>query len=206
MKDIQVLQGLNFYSEISTIKVVFKKPIKKSDNVIKLIEEIKNLHPLFLDSYDIKENTVFIKSKLTFLWKELAETLLKLSEEKISYKDARDYSISEVIKERIATMSIIPLLFAAQKQGYEVTPTALIDRRVKYSKSFNRLYTIGSGRNSQIIDFMSSSKDAKVAKQIQKDKWSSNLIIERLGIPTPKWQVLDSPKQIKEVWDRYEKP
>lgn len=206
MKDIQVLQGLNFYSEISTTKIVFKKSIKKSDEVIKLVKEIRDLHPLFLDSYDIKENTLYIKSKLTFLWRELAETLQKLSEEKMTYEEAKSYAISEVIKDRIATMSIIPLLYAAQKQDYEITPTALIEERVKYGKNFNRLYTIGVGRNSQILDFMSSSKDSKIAKQIQRDKWSSNLVVERLGVPTPKWQIIETPDQIKEVWEKYEKP
>ncbi len=206
MKNIQVLQGLNFYSEISTTKIVFKKSIKKSDEVITLVKEIKDLHPVFLDSYDIKENTLYIKSKLTFLWRELADTLLKLADNKITYKEAKDYAISEVIKDRIATMSIIPLLFAAQKQDYEITPTALIDKRVKYNKNFNRLYTIGVGKNSQIIEFMSSSKDSKIAKQIQRDKWSSNLMIEKLGVPTPRWQIIDTPDQIKEVWNKYEKP
>ena len=206
MKNIQVLQGLNFYSEISTTKIVFKKSIKKSDEIIKLVKEIEDLHPVFLDSYDIKENTVYIRSKLTFLWRELAETLLNLADGKITYKEARDYAISEVIKDRIATMSIIPLLFASQKQNHEITPTALLEERVKYSKSINRLYTIGAGRNSQIINFASSSKDSKIAKEIQRDKWSSNLMIERLGLPTPKWQILDSADQIEEIWDLYEKP
>jgi hypothetical protein len=98
MKNIQVLQGLNFYSDISTTKIVFKKPLKKSDDVIKLVKEIRDLHPVFLNSYDIKENTLYIESKLTFLWRELAETLLKLSDSKMTYEEAKDYAISEVIK------------------------------------------------------------------------------------------------------------
>jgi cyanophycin synthetase len=206
MKNIQVLQGLNFYSDISTTKIVFKKPLKKSDDVIKLVKEIRDLHPVFLDSYDIKENTLYIESKLTFLWRELAETLLNLSDNKITYKEAKDYAISEVIKDRIATMSIIPLLFAAEKQNEEITPTALLEERVKYSKSINRLYTIGAGRNSQIINFASSSKDSKIAKEIQRDKWSSNLMMERLGLPTARWEILDSAEQIEDIWDKYEKP
>ncbi len=206
MKNIQVLQGLNFYSEISTTKIVFKKPLKKSDDAIKLVKEIRDLHPVFLNSYDIKENTLHIESKLTFLWRELAETLLKLSDSKMTYEEAKDYAISEVIKDRIATMSIIPLLFAAEKQNEEITPTALLEERVKYSKSINRLYTIGAGRNSQIINFASSSKDSKIAKEIQRDKWSSNLMMERLGLPTAKWEILDSADQIEEIWDKYEKP
>ncbi len=206
MKNIRVLQGLNFYSEISTTKIVFKKPLKKSDDAIKLVKEIRDLHPVFLDSYDIKENTLHIESKLTFLWRELAETLLKLSDSKITYEEAKDYAISEVIKDRIATMSIIPLLFAAEKQNEEITPTALLEERVKYSKSINRLYTIGAGRNSQIINFASSSKDSKIAKEIQRDKWSSNLMMERLGLPTARWEILDSAEQIEDIWDKYEKP
>jgi cyanophycin synthetase len=206
MKNIQVLQGLNFYSEISTTKIVFKKPLKKSDDAIKLVKEIRDLHPVFLNSYDIKENTLHIESKLTFLWRELAETLLKLSDSKMTYEEAKDYAISEVIKDRIATMSIIPLLFAAEKQNEEITPTALLEERVKYSKSINRLYTIGAGRNSQIINFASSSKDSKIAKEIQRDKWSSNLMMERLGLPTARWEILDSAEQIEDIWDKYEKP
>jgi cyanophycin synthetase len=206
MKNIQVLQGLNFYSDISTTKIVFKKTINKSDDVIKLVKEIEDLHPVFLDSFKIKENTLYIESKLTFLWRELAETLLKLADNKMTYKEAKDYAISEVIKDRIATMSIIPLLFAAERQNHEITPTALLEERVKYSKSINRLYTIGAGRNSQIINFASSSKDSKIAKEIQRDKWSSNLMMERLGLPTARWQILDSAEQIEEIWDKYEKP
>ena len=206
MKDIKVLQGLNTYSHISTTKIKLNGEIKKSDNTIKLIEEIKSLHPVFLESYEFSDNTLTIESKLTFLWRELAKTLIKLSKEEITYKEAYNYSISEVIKDRIATMSIIPLLFAAQNQGHEITPTALIEERVKYSKSFNRLYTIGTGKNSQIINFASSSKDSKIAKEIQRDKWSSNLMMERLGLPIPKWQILDSQEDIDKVWEQYQKP
>jgi cyanophycin synthetase len=53
---------------------------------------------------------------------------------------------------------------------------------------------------------MASSQDSRLAKQIQRDKWATNLMIERLGLPTPKWQVLDSPDQIEEIWNQYEKP
>jgi cyanophycin synthetase len=206
MTDIKVLQGVNLHSHISTTKIKLNGEIKKSDNTIKLVEEIKNLHPVFLESYDFSDNTLTIESKLTFLWRELAQTLIKLSKEEITYKEAYDYSISEVIKDRIATMSIIPLLFAAQNQGHEITPTALIEERVKYSKSFNRLYTIGVGKNSQIINFASSSKDSKIAKEIQRDKWSSNLMMERLGLPIPKWQILDSEEDIEKIWEQYQKP
>lgn len=206
MKGIKVLQGLNIHSHISTIKVDLGHEITKSDNTIKLVEEIKNLHPVFLESYSFSNSTLTIESKLTFLWRELAETLISLSKEEISYKEAYDYSVSEVIKDRIATMSIIPLLFAAQNQGHEITPTALIEKRVKHSKGFNRLYTIGVGKNSQIINFASSSKDSKIAKEIQRDKWSSNLMMERLGLPIPKWQILDSEQDIEKIWEQYQKP
>jgi len=206
MADIKILQGLNLHSHISTTKIKLNTDIKKSDSTLKLVEEIKQLHPVFLESYEFIDNTLTIESKLTFLWRELAQTLIKLSRDEITYKEAYDHSISEVIKDRIATMSIIPLLFAAQNQGYEITPTVLIDERVKYSKNINRLYTIGTGKNSEIIYFASSSKDSKIAKQIQRDKWSSNLMVERLGLPIPKWQILDSQEDIEKVWKQYQKP
>jgi cyanophycin synthetase len=204
--NIKVLQGLNLDSPISTVKVTLDDPIKKSDDTIKLLEEINNLHPVFMESYEFNENTLTITSKLTFLWRELAQTLIKLSKGEVTYKEAYDYSISEVIKDRIATMSIIPLLFSAQKLGFEITPTALIDERVKYSRNINRLYTIGVGKNSQVIDFIASSQDSRLAKQIQRDKWATNLMVERLGLPTPNWQVLDSIEDIEKVWEQYEKP
>jgi len=206
MKKVKVLQGLNLHSPISTIKVDLEESKEKNKDVLKLVEEIKDLHPVFLENYKLKENTLTLESKLTFLWREIAETLVELSKGKISYEESYDYTISTVIKDRVTTMSIIPLLFSAQKQGYEITPTALIDERVKYGKAFNRLYTIGVGKNSQIIDFMASSQDSRTAKQFQRDKWATNLMIERLGLPTPKWQILDSEDQIETIWEQYEKP
>lgn len=202
MNNIQVLQGLNLESEISIIKI----NVHKSDNVVKYLELIKGFHPLFMREYKFENDILSIHSIITSLWRELAEIIVNLSEGKISYEEAKSYSLEEVIRQRVASMSTIPLIYFANKMRYEVTPTLLENERVKYTTGPNRMYTIGIGKNSQIIYSISSSKDSKVTKEIQRDKWQTNLMIQRMGLPIPKWQVLDNISQIEEVWSSYEKP
>lgn len=202
MSDIQVLQGLNLEASISTIKV----KVEKNDDVIKLLELIKSFHPIFINEYKFENGTLTIRSTVTYLWRELAATLQKLSKKELSYEKAKEYAVETVIKERMSSMATIPILYHAYKQGYEVTPTILEDERVSYTKTYNRHYTLGIGKHSQLIYSVSSSKDSKIAKEIQKDKWSTNLMIQRMGLPLPKWQVVDNLSQLEEIWKQYNKP
>jgi D-alanine-D-alanine ligase-like ATP-grasp enzyme len=202
MSNVQVLQGLNLDSEISVIKI----NVHKTDTIVRYLELLKNFHPIFMREYKFENDILSIHTMITSLWRELGEIIIKLSEGKIDYEEARKHTLEEVLKQRVASMSTIPLIFFANKMKYEVTPTLLEDERIKYNTGPNRIYTLGVGRNSQIIYSISSSKDSKEAKEIQRDKYLTNLMIQRLGLPIPKWQVLDNISQIEEVWSSYEKP
>jgi D-alanine-D-alanine ligase-like ATP-grasp enzyme len=201
MEKVQVLQGLNLEADLSTIKI----KVNKTEELIQLLKTIKAYHPIFTSEYFFEEGTLIIRSNIPFFWKDIAETLVKLSKEEITYEEAKDIC-NTTIKERLSSMTTIPLLHATHKLGLETTPTILKDNRVEYTKSYNRHYTLGTGKNSHIIYSISSSKDSKIAKEIQKDKWSSNLMIERLGLPIPKWEVVDNISDIERIWSRYQKP
>ncbi len=202
MNNVKVLQGLNLESQISIIKV----EVKKTDDVVKLLDLIKSFHPIFINEYSFEGNILSIRSLLTPLWRELSVVLSQLSNGAISYEDAKTYALEEVIKQRVASMSTIPLLSFALKMGYEATPTLIEEERTKYTTGPNRIYTLGVGKNSQIIYSISSSRDSKEAKEIQRDKWMTNLMIQRLGLPLPKWQVLDNMSQVEKIWPEYQKP
>ncbi len=202
MSNVQVLQGLNLDSDISVIKI----NVHKSDHIVKYLEMLKGFHPLFIRDYEFENDVLSIYSQMTSLWRELGEVIIKLSEGKIDYDEAKRFSLEEVIKQRVLSMVTIPVLHIAHKLGLETTPTMLIDNRVTYTKTYNRHYTIGVGKHSEILYSVSSSKDSKIAQTIQKDKWASNTLISRLGLPIPKWQVVDNITQLEEVWTQYEKP
>jgi D-alanine-D-alanine ligase-like ATP-grasp enzyme len=202
MKDITTLQGLNLQSETSIITV----KINETESVKELLKLIQNFHPLFLKSFKFQQDQLLLESKLPSLWKEIAYTLIDLSIDKITYEDAKEYIVNEVIKYRVASMSTLTLLNSAFKKGYEVTPTLVMDRMLGYTKTLNRHYTLGCGKGSQIMYSISSSQDSKIAKEIQRDKWASNQIIEKLALPIPKWQVLESEDDIEKTWDLYQKP
>jgi cyanophycin synthetase len=197
-----VLQGLNLNSEVSTLII----QIEKTDTVVKLMELIKGFHPIFLKKYKFEDNQLTLESNLPFLWKELAEVLIKLSKKEIEYEEAKVHSLENIIKNRICSMSTMTLLETALESGYEITPTLATEQYLQYTKTFNRHYTVGVGKGSQIIYSISSSEDSKIAKEIQRDKWSSNLIIEKLGLPIPKWQVINNQKEIEKIWSQYQKP
>lgn len=202
MKDVQVLQGLNLDSSISTIKI----KLEETEDTLKLLELIRSFHPIFISEYKFEKDQLILKSPATYLWRELSSILQKLSNKELTYEKAREYAVETVIKERMSSMATIPILYHAYQQGYEVTPTVIEEERVTYTKTYNRHYTLGIGKQSQIIYSISSSKDSKIAKEIQKDKWSTNLMIQRMGLPLPQWQVIDNQTQLEEVWNKYEKP
>lgn len=207
MKKVQVLQGLNLISPYSTVII----EMNETEEVKKLLDLINSFHPLFIEKYYFTQGYLYIETRIAFLWREAGEYLQKLAEGKMTYEECREYIVETLIKQRVASMSTIPVLHSAYTLGYEITPTIIDDGIIDtdksgYTKTYNRHHTIGCGKGSEIIYSISSSKDSKIAKEMQKDKWSTNLMITRLGLPIPKWETLDNKSQIDEVWGNYNKP
>ncbi len=207
MKNAQVLQGLNFLSTYSTVII----EAEETEDIRKLLDLVSSFHPLFLEIYYFSEGKLYIETKIPFLWREASEYINKLSQKEIGYKECKEYIVETLIKQRVSSMSTIPALYSAFNLGYEITPTVISDKIISsdkpgYSKAFNRHHTIGCGKNSGIIYSISSSKDSKIAKELQKDKWITNTMIDRLGLPIPKWETIDNKTQLEEVWDDYNKP
>ena len=205
----KTIQGLNLESEITTVMIPLEG--ENIGDITKILDKIASFHHIFLKEYTVSPTLLTIRSKLPFLWRESAETFLKLASNKITLKEAEDVILNTVIVTRIKSMSTIPLLESAHKQNIETTTAILSDSVVTgFDKGFsnltNRYYVLGCGKGSHITGSISSSKDAIVAKNIQRDKWSTNTMINRLGLPLPKWEVIESEKDIEKVWDEYQKP
>ena len=108
-------------------------------------------------------------------------------------------------------MSTISILESAHKQNIETTPLLLNNLMLKssnegYRKVLNRYYLMGCGKGSQTTGSISSSRDTYVGHNIQRDKWSTNTMIEVLNLPLPKWEIIHSIKELEKVFPNYEKP
>jgi cyanophycin synthetase len=208
MENVKTIQGLNLESPTTLIKI---DNIKENDQIKKLIDLIKSFHPIFLEEYSFENNKLTISSKLPSLWRVASEKLQKLNNNEISYEQAREYIVDTVIKMQIKSMSTIPILYEAQKLGYETTLTVANDEIIPgvkdgFAYKWNRYYTIGCGKGSQVTGSISSTKDSTFGKNVQQDKWSTNKLIEKMGLPLPKWQIIRSKDEIDNIWDQYEKP
>lgn len=207
MKKVQVLQGLNLISPHSIVII----EADENEDVKKLLDLIAGFHYIFMEKYYFTQGYLYIETAIPFLWREASEYIQRLSVNEITYEEARKYIVETLIKQRVSSMSTIPVLHAAYKQGYEITPTLVDDGIIDsntpgFSKAFNRHHTIGSGKGSEIIYSISSSGDSKIAKEIQRDKWSTNLMISRLALPIPKWEVVSSKTELEDIWKNYNKP
>ena len=207
MKKAQVLQGLNLISPYSTVII----EVNENDSVKKILDLVKNYHPLFIEKYYFTQGYLYIETKIPFLWREATDYLQQLGGSQISFEKCKELLVDELIKQRVASMSTIPILNTAYELGYEITPTLLDQAIIQtnksgYPKTYNRHHTLGCGKGSEIIYSISSSKDSKNAKEIQKDKWSTNLMISRLGLPIPKWQTIDNKSQLEDIWSDFAKP
>jgi D-alanine-D-alanine ligase-like ATP-grasp enzyme len=208
MQDTQTLQGLNLESPTTSVKI---DKISENKDLRNLLELIYNFHPIFIETYLFKDNILTIRSKLPALWRDSAKTFRQLSTGEITYEKAKDYVVDTLIKRKIKSMSTIPILHRAQNLGYETTLTIADEGIIPgtkqgYGYKWNRYYTIGCGEGSHVTCSISSSKDSTFAKNIQEDKWRTNKLIERMGLPLPKWRVITSKNHIRDVWEEYEKP
>ena len=208
MNQVKTVQGLNLESPTTLVKI---DNISESKELKKLLNLIKNFHPIFIESYRIENDCLTIRSKLPAIWRESALSFRKLSKNEITYEEAKEYVVDTVIKMQIKSMSTIPILHRAQKNGYETTLT-LADEGIipgvmqGFGYKWNRYYTLGCGNGSQVTCSISSTKDSSFAKNIQQDKWATNKIIERMGLPIPKWGIINTKEEIDKIWDEYEKP
>jgi D-alanine-D-alanine ligase-like ATP-grasp enzyme len=208
MKDLRTIQGLNLQSPTTRVEI---DGVDKSKELSKLLDLIKEFHPIFIETYKIENGTLSISSKLPAIWRDSASKFRELSKNKISYDDAREFVVDTVIKRKIKSMSTIPILHRAHKLGYETTLTLADEGLIPgtkegYGYKWNRYYTVGCGEGSQVTCSISSSKDSTFGKNIQEDKWRTNKLIERMGLPLPKWEIITSNEDIDKIWDEYEKP
>ena len=206
---IQTVQGLNLESEISRVKISLNE--NNIEDITELLDTVSSLHPIFINEYSISPSLLIISSKLPFLWRESAETLQKLSNQEITLEKAKELIINVLINKRIKSLSTISLLQSCIKKNIEITPAIIESANIntgkeEIDKSANRYITLGCGRGSHITCSAASTKDAYIAERIQRDKWATNLFLQRLQIPLPKWDLLPNKSYIEKVWDNYEKP
>lgn len=199
---VEVLQGINLEHSVTTIKITLDaKPITS------IITLVKSFHPVFLETYDIDNNTISIQSKLPHLWKESAVALNKQATGEWTEDKTKDYILNTVIKNQIKSMSTIPILHACHKLGFETTQFFVSKGILPQPGAYNnRYYTMGIGKNSHVSISIASSGDAYLAQKTQRDKWLTNMVIERLGLPIAKWNIISSPNDIKHLIETYPKP
>ncbi len=206
---IQTIQGINLESEISTVKISLDG--ENIGDIPTILDKIGSFHPIFIHQYSVSPTLLTIQSKLPFLWRESANTLNQLSKGEITLKNAQEYIIETLISKRIKSMSTISSLESCIKKGIEITPyiletTKIADPKEGYDGVFNRYYLLGCGKGSQITGSIASSKDSHISQKIQRDKWSTNTLIERLNLPMPKWDTLPNKEYLEKIWGEFEKP
>ena len=208
MSKVKTVQGLNLQSPTTYVEI---DDIKDNKDLRKLLDLIQSFHPIFIQSYQFENNHLTIMSKLPALWRDSSQIFTQLSKSEITYEKAKDYVLNTVIKKKVKSMSTIPILHKAQNAGYETTLTIADEGIIPgiskgYGSKWNRYYTIGCGEGSQVTCSISSSLDSTFGKNVQEDKWRTNKLIERMGLPLPKWEIITSNEDIDLIWDKYEKP
>jgi hypothetical protein len=202
---VQILQGINLEYKSTTVKIELDS-IKNIVDVEAILDLVQSFHPIFMSSYEVVENLLIIHSKLPKVWSESANTLNKLSSSEITLDIAKEYILNTVIKKQVLSMSTIPILYAAQQLGYETTQFYTNGAIVTQNSSFNRHYCLGSGKRSHINVSFAGTGDSHIAQKTQKDKWTTNTVIERLGLPIAKWQMFADKEELKNIFSSYKMP
>jgi cyanophycin synthetase len=200
---VRVLQGVNLENPVTTIRIDLDAKPKTE-----IVELIKKFHPVFMEDYSVSGNSVSIQSKLPHLWKEIAVAMNNEATGEWTFNFTKKYVLEMLIGKMVKSMSTIPILHGAHQLGYETIPF-LQEKGLfthSYALKYNRNYSIGVGHESETIISIASSRDSAMAKDIQRDKWLTNILLERLKLPVPKWSLLNSEQHLKEIFDDFKKP
>ncbi len=197
--ELNILQGVNHINDRTTIIVSNPTPLFRNE-----AERIVNIHPLFGEIKKNSEKELQITSELTHLWKEIVK----------SHNEKPDMSAKHfteetnaIIYRQILSMSTIPVLYRATQMGYEITQFYLKEGVImENGRVYNRYYCIGHGRQSEVTVSIASTKDSYLSTKTQRDKWLTNSIVERLGLPIPRWELIESREHVKELFNKYKKP
>lgn len=197
--------GINSESFCSLVKYSFDREVP---NAIKnIIKEITNYHPVFSEKVDYFEKEIIIHTYLPKLWKESSIYFEKLEKEEALEGKIKLEILEEIIKTQLLSMSTIPLIYSAIKNKLEITQFFVSKGVIpKPQALFNRYYCIGCGLQSEISVSSASSKDSHLGQKTQKDKWASNLVLDRLGVPIAKWELLENEEHLKAIWENFPKP
>ena len=206
---LKTVQGINLESETSIVKISLEG--NNIGDITELIEKVASFHKIFIYEYTISPTLLTITSKLPFLWRDASEVLNKLSKQEITIKEADLYIVEILIKKRLKSMSTISLLDACAKKNIEITPSIIeqtdpLKADEDIETGSNRYYTLGCGKGSHITCSASSTKDAHIAQKIQRDKWATNIFIQRMQLPLPKWDLVNSKSHLEDIWSSYKKP
>jgi len=203
------LQGLNLESQYTTVKI----PLEGShiEEITKLLDKINSFHPIFFFEYIVSPTELIIRSKLPTIWRISSAKINSLSKAEITYEEAESFVIDTVISRKVKSMSTIPILQAAHNKNRETTLAVMNKELTKsyelgYGSVHDRYYVLGCGKGSQISGSIGSSKDSYFGFNIQKDKWSTNTMIQRLNLPIPKWEVIDDFEDLEKIWKHFDKP
>ncbi|HVX92860.1 MAG TPA: hypothetical protein VHA74_01970 [Candidatus Dojkabacteria bacterium] len=201
--NIQVLQGINNQREKTLIKIT-----TDSTPITSVIDEVKALHPIFLEDYSVEGNTITIVSELPHFWKEAALGLNNHAKGEWSQELTSQYIFEKVLFEEIGTMSGITLVEAAIKMKLELTQYYIEQGFANEydGVKFNRYYVYGAGKESEVFNGIASAQDSYLGFQTQRDKTLTNTILDRLKIPTAKWEIIPSREALEEIFNRYQKP
>ncbi len=205
----KTIQGINLESETSIVKIPLEG--ENIGDITELLDKIASFHKIFINEYTISPTLLSIYSKLPFLWRDASETINKLSKQEISLTEADMYIVDILIKKRIKSMSTISLLDACTRKNIEITPSIIensnpLETKDDLETGSNRYYTLGCGKGAHITCSASSTKDAHTAQKIQRDKWATNIFIQRMQLPLPKWDLLYNKTYLEEIWTSFTKP
>lgn len=195
---VTTLQGINLRNPKTTI--VYEGKNLKGD----ILEFIKGIHPVFMQDLVINKDKIEIVTNLPSVWKnrEVVSVIDSYSREKLTKEKAKSL-ILELLNVLVYSMSTIPILHGAHNLGYETFHFFTNNSVVAKRKGLNRQFNIGIGKESVVTQSSGSTGDSKLGKNVQKDKWLTNSVLDLLELDIASWAPIyneeDLPKVAKEI-------
>ncbi|MBN1374005.1 hypothetical protein JW962_01555 [Candidatus Dojkabacteria bacterium] len=190
----EIYHGVNAYGEQSCVVFYLDDNKKLKNNILTVLKHLQKTYSNIITRISINSNNIIAFTYFPWFFNSAMTNLQKLFVTNPMENEQIWEEIKEQIRHEIGNTTYKIVFDALIKKGIPFFP-------IRYSNK--RIYNIGYGKGSTHFQAATTPKDSAFGFKTQKSKNLTNEAAEKLGIPVPKWFLVNTLAELKKAYKKF---